>query len=605
MFSQSPEVEQARREFLDECDFVIKIPAVCYLKGNEWTSKAIVHPIPLYSYYGIKLNEGNFCIENRRIKNDFSVKFGNLEAKDIMEDKELEEETDAYFYLLEKAEKMLVDKFKINKRILSGIKKSKFKIWSGIPKNYFIQDDYFFLALGVFIYCLDHKIDPNQFNDSKKGFKTISKMLNPSGILLSLEEIKEKGINPQKYEAIYDIFKISWLLNPSHNGVHFLSSLIGISEEERKESSIGGEGLFYSLPLPKEIKREEELVTFFLIPDEHKENETLVIDYINEILGKNQIRTDIIPNLTKDQHILITSWTGEEKGLFGAVLSPFFLAGFPSLKTTRVVVCNNEFEDDMGCLDIIAYRENALRLIGSSSEVLKAGREIEDSGKGKINYYSYTLDYEVEGARLLLPKEYKLSKRPKIVKANLKAEPKEEKLEYAIFLSRPSGIRTIKKEDTEEGVQAKYMKKKENYDIFVYEQAVYKKVMDGKKAKMISLNPSISFRGLLILFLKYKDVSLPYVELYHRAFSWRAVSGETNVYHDRDAKLPTDVMNTLKNSVNELKREFDNIKGFDIPRAKNSTYKCEGNFKFCLILKKATNEHYTMLFEKFKPQSHS
>ena len=67
---------------------------------------------------------------------------------------------------------------------------------------------------------------------------------------------------------------------------------------------------------------------------------------------------------------------------------------------------------------------------------------------------------------------------------------------------------------------------------------------------------------------------------------------------ESDAEEPGDVMNTLKNAVNELKRELDYIKGFSIPRAKNSAYKCEGGFQFCLILKRPTNEHYTMLFKK-------
>lgn len=177
--------------------------------------------------------------------------------------------------------------------------------------------------------------------------------------------------------------------------------------------------------------------------------------------------------------------------------------------------------------------------------------------------------------------------------------------EYAVFISAKGGIGAMRDKDskTEVQFQEKYVKRKENYGIFIYEQTVYKKVMDNGKTKMILLNPSNSSRGLLILFLKYKDAALPYVELYHKAFSWRAVSGQTNVYHDRDARLPEEVMNTLKNAVNELKREFDNIKGFSIPRAKNSTYKCEGDFEFCLILKKATNEQYTMLFEEFKTRS--
>lgn len=182
--------------------------------------------------------------------------------------------------------------------------------------------------------------------------------------------------------------------------------------------------------------------------------------------------------------------------------------------------------------------------------------------------------------------------KPEVIK-KVAAKKEEEKEEYVVFLPRPKGIKAIidKKTKTENQVHRKYSTRREKFDIFIYEQNVYKKVIDEGKPKMISLNPSISFRGLLILFLKYKDVALPYVELYHKAFC-----GTTE--HNTKAEEPGDVMNTLKNAVNELKREFKYIKAFDIPRAKNSTYKCEGDFDFCLILKRPTNGHYTMLFKK-------
>ncbi|MCK5616957.1 hypothetical protein KAR91_84625 [Candidatus Pacearchaeota archaeon] len=162
-----------------------------------------------------------------------------------------------------------------------------------------------------------------------------------------------------------------------------------------------------------------------------------------------------------------------------------------------------------------------------------------------------------------------------------------EKLEYAIFQSPPSGIKVIKEEGTEEGIQKKYLEKKDDYDIFIYEETVYKKTISGKKINMSIVRLDKNILNLLILFLMNKDDRIPYGKLYHKAWEGNRAN------HDEDARLPRDVraMNGLKTAVATLRRKFNPIR---IPHASAGGYICEGDFKFCVVLKKTTGQRYTL-----------
>jgi hypothetical protein len=50
---EASEMDQARREFLDKCDFVVSVPITWYLKGSSITSEAISLPLPLDIQVGI------------------------------------------------------------------------------------------------------------------------------------------------------------------------------------------------------------------------------------------------------------------------------------------------------------------------------------------------------------------------------------------------------------------------------------------------------------------------------------------------------------------------------------------------------------------------
>jgi len=177
-----------------------------------------------------------------------------------------------------------------------------------------------------------------------------------------------------------------------------------------------------------------------------------------------------------------------------------------------------------------------------------------------------------------------------------KAQQQEEEHEpdrdakYVVFLSQPSGVGVLVDKDTKtkDQIQKKYLNKKEGYDIFIYEQTAYRKTKNQGKANMAIISLDRNILRLLVLFLIYKNSRITYEKLYGKAWSVK--------YRDADAakKMDAVVMNNLKTAVTELRNEFECIKGFCIPHARDGGYICEGDFKFCLVLKNSTSRQYTL-----------
>ena len=154
---------------------------------------------------------------------------------------------------------------------------------------------------------------------------------------------------------------------------------------------------------------------------------------------------------------------------------------------------------------------------------------------------------------------------------------------YKVFLSHPSGVRSIEAEATEDELQERYLHQKLTVDIFVYGRTVF-----GRPARhateqtdrAVDLDENV-FR-LLVLFLKYKDLRLPVAALYGRAWGIPA--------ERRFGSLDAGMMNNLKRGVSDLRRAFEDVENFRIPpaygrgRYKTVFYMLRGQFQFCLML---------------------
>lgn len=180
-------------------------------------------------------------------------------------------------------------------------------------------------------------------------------------------------------------------------------------------------------------------------------------------------------------------------------------------------------------------------------------------------------------------------------KAELRPEPKEKKEAYLVFLSRPSGIGTVKKERTEISIQKNYLNKKEKYDIFIYGRTVYKKIKIRIETKieqnMVTVDLDENVFNLLLIFLIYKDKPIFALPLYHKAC-------EGSREHKSEVISAVQIMDDLKQAVSQLRLSFEEVKDFDIPRARGKrdrrggTYFLRGKFKFCAIIEKSSLNNY-------------
>lgn len=184
---------------------------------------------------------------------------------------------------------------------------------------------------------------------------------------------------------------------------------------------------------------------------------------------------------------------------------------------------------------------------------------------------------------------------------------KEEKAEYVIFLSHSSGVGAVRDEKTEKAIQKDYLNKKEGYDIFIYGRTVYKKIKiksgDRTEQNIVSVDLDENVFNLLLIFLIYKDKPIFALPLYHKAC-------EGSREHKSEAISAVQIMDDLKQAVSQLRLSFEDVEGFDIPRARGKrdrrggTYFLRGKFKFCAIVEKTLLNNY-ILPEGQQQVSHS
>lgn len=168
---------------------------------------------------------------------------------------------------------------------------------------------------------------------------------------------------------------------------------------------------------------------------------------------------------------------------------------------------------------------------------------------------------------------------------------KPDKKRYIAYLSNPP-IGTKRKIISENEFESDYLQQIDDYDVFVYHRSVIKKVKKRSFGGWEDRTPNIeldenTFR-LLVLFLKYKDINLPYWEIYNKAWQGSA-------YHAADAESNhACMMNSLKNAVSKLRGIFEDVKEFKIPHARGGGYTCQGDFKFCVIQNESNDNLFTL-----------
>lgn len=158
---------------------------------------------------------------------------------------------------------------------------------------------------------------------------------------------------------------------------------------------------------------------------------------------------------------------------------------------------------------------------------------------------------------------------------------------FTVYVSSSSGFGAKRSLVAKDDLHSHYMLNKKEYDIIVYQNSVEIKTAGNNELESIELYSNIL--NLLILFLKYKDESLSFLELYHCA--WKGGAEYKATATDSDV-----IMDDLKTGVSSLRKHLKIVKNFIIPNAKKKTnvYVCKGGFKFCLILKRSMDRTYTL-----------
>jgi len=451
-------LEEARREFLDECDFVVRIPGIRYLDGTFGKRISNLIPLPLYEYVGVIENYGNFELEARQVK--YNVHIGLKEVKiDDMEKLERKMEDILKERILSCEDIHMFDVLDFSKKTYKRIKNSKFKIWSKIPPFGSTVHNSFSPALAVILYCLDKGMPFLEFNQLKEKYKNFIKTNKLYSDILDRQG-KAKGDCKKALDTIKEIFRVSCLLNPIYSPSEIFCSLFGTTGVENvkmieiagwKEKSYETEPEVMRCELPIIPKEKEDIfgnskdenISFLIHFSKKKDPVGAYNSYIKSLLSdketkislerENAFRKRRILNRDNYSELALVYWKGGEHFL-GPILGPFYLGGYNFCINIQGRCKNFDIISSSETSFNILYENDVLEFIGPSNLVGGAIQKIKESGKGWVHYYSGRMDWEGDGVRFLETDEYKLpnSQKRKISTPVLKSEeePKAEKEDY-------------------------------------------------------------------------------------------------------------------------------------------------------------------------------
>ena len=263
-----PKIVEKRREFFKNCEYITKAPACIFLKGNRFSRKAKVLPIPLYAYAGIE-------------KGDFE----KFEYEEFGEKGEIERLDEARIenYRKDAIIKLLNMPPEERERVENAIPISSWRrhrelyyplffeivmkrriIFIKVEKKFAIESGFFVERLSKErLREIERAVKSEKFKDYFK-IKVYSEISSDTGLnegaaiaaavsfllkiaiyeseeyrkkmLIRLEEEKEglqEGIVPKKFKASYtflNIFEDALKLDFFSNGAAVFASLLGISE---------------------------------------------------------------------------------------------------------------------------------------------------------------------------------------------------------------------------------------------------------------------------------------------------------------------------------------------------------------------------------------
>lgn len=168
-------------------------------------------------------------------------------------------------------------------------------------------------------------------------------------------------------------------------------------------------------------------------------------------------------------------------------------------------------------------------------------------------------------------------------KKKVSVQAEEDTKSYVIYIPTSTGIGTEISDITEKKIREDYLQKKNNYPIFIYTRNVF--VKSGKELKSTQMDERI-YR-LLVIFLRQKDLLIPPIPLYRKAWSG-SFSEQPSIRDERD------VSPYLKASISELRALLKDVPNFEITKARFQGYICKGRFRFCVIILKSEEKNFIL-----------
>ncbi len=198
----------------------------------------------------------------------------------------------------------------------------------------------------------------------------------------------------------------------------------------------------------------------------------------------------------------------------------------------------------------------------------------------KVEYVEeYIKEHLAVGKGIILPQtgERKLAYEEE----KLRTEPQK----YLVFIPYKNKIGTRPLEVSEWTVKKTYLPKSNEFDIFIYTESIFVK----DKKKMVRLDMEARMRKLLIMFLKYKDMSIPPIPLYRRA--WIA-----SPLRLRDIRVESEVTEHIKVAKSQLETSiYKYVPSFKICKPRNQGYICKGSFNYCVIIDSKDDKKYRLI----------
>jgi hypothetical protein len=419
------EIDQARREFLDECDMVVKVPWVWFFAGGPRVNRSgniFALPLPLYTSVGITR------AEDSRIKARWPSPQGHIQETQVplaisyryVGAPSTHPQFDYFQTCMEVALvehwdnklcsvhgghpadwKSFFDEDAIV-RIHIGEGRRHFRVWLDAPPpaedysgDFDLEEfDYgLHLASSLIAYARQPHAAPD-LNTLLYDYAlatragTIDNLFTPVG-----PPFDTPPSRPESFQHLVDALKqiFVWTAHGHTHSFAFLPAILGSDKPYAPTViaiSTGGADEFFFEPM-------------------HDSRDSKAHNAMNSLLESLSWRTFSRPvGRLKGSDMLIVWWQGASRGLFGPAFRPMF-AGDSRLPAFFSIDIHMDEPYRR-----IRYNRPYLGLIGPSHSLDVSRGAIEETQLGWILYDSRRMGWEVKGARVLKEEEYKKKTLP-------------------------------------------------------------------------------------------------------------------------------------------------------------------------------------------------